>query len=45
MQTVLVVILFVLATAYLITKFIWKPAFLSGGKNKSSCGNDNCGCH
>lgn len=45
MQTVLVILVFILAVAYLFTKFIYKPAFLSGNKKGGSCGDGNCGCH
>ena len=44
-QTILVLIAFTIAVGFLVTKFVWKPAFL-GGKKKSEkgCGSD-CGCH
>lgn len=45
LQEILVFITFLLAFGYLITKFVWKPAFLSGGKkNKPACGVSDCGC-
>jgi hypothetical protein len=52
MQTVLVILIFSLATGYLLKKFVWNPIFegkqktpgtLDGGKTK--CGDTNCGCH
>ncbi len=44
LQEILVFITFFIASGYLFTKFVWKPAFL-GGKNKSnSCGVSDCGC-
>lgn len=45
-QNLMVLAIFLIAVGYLITKFIWKPAFLSGKSEKdNSCGSDNCGCH
>lgn len=39
-QNILVIIALVLAIAFLIKKFFWKP------KSKKACGGDNgCGCH
>ncbi len=52
MQTILVVLVFCLASGFLIKKFVWTPIFetqqkssgtLDGGKTK--CGDNNCGCH
>jgi len=52
MQTILVIITFILATGYLFKKFVWAPVFenrkksintLDGGKTK--CGKKDCGCH
>lgn len=46
-QEILVFITFSLAVGYMITKFIYKPKFIFGGKKKSekSCGT-GCGtCH
>ncbi|MDT0675278.1 hypothetical protein [Autumnicola musiva] len=49
LQHILVFITFTIALGYLITKFIWKPAFLTpskGNNNKGkSCGVSDCGCH
>ena len=45
MQNILVIAIFIIAVGYLVTKFIWKPAFLGGGKKKNGCGEDDCGCH
>tara|TARA_R110002020_G_scaffold233171_2_gene444923 strand:+ start:532 stop:684 length:153 start_codon:yes stop_codon:yes gene_type:complete len=47
LQNILVLITFLVALGYLVTKFIWKPSFLGGGssKDKSACGKDDCGCH
>ncbi|MEC7785030.1 MAG: hypothetical protein VYB38_16575 [Bacteroidota bacterium] len=44
-QNILVVLIFLIAVGYLVTKYIWKPAFLNGKSNNKSCGSDNCGCH
>ena len=52
MQTILVIITFTLAVAFLVRKFIWTPIFesqkkslgtLDGGKTK--CGKEDCQCH
>ncbi|WGK65715.1 hypothetical protein [Croceiramulus getboli] len=45
LQTILTLITFLLAVGYLVTKFIWKPAFLKGKKSGKGCGEDDCGCH
>lgn len=51
MQTVLVLIVFCLATGFLLKKFVWNPIFerrrksvgtLDGGNTK--CGKSDCGC-
>ena len=44
-QNSLVLLIFLIAVGYLVTKFIWKPAFLGGKSKNKSCGSDNCGCH
>jgi len=44
-QNILVLAIFLLAVGYLVTKFIWKPAFLGGKSNSKACGKDDCGCH
>lgn len=44
-QEILVFITFILAVAYMLTKFIWKPAFLKSKKGADkSCGVSGCGC-
>ncbi|MFT4668541.1 MAG: hypothetical protein ACI9AT_000938 [Ulvibacter sp.] len=52
MQTVLVILTFILATGFLLKKFVWNSIFerrqktagtLDGGKTK--CGDNDCGCH
>jgi|TARA_R110002051_G_scaffold170475_1_gene241097 hypothetical protein len=43
-QNILVLIIFGAALGYLVTKFIWKPAFLKK-KSKGDCGSGSCGCH
>lgn len=53
LQTLLVLITFLVAAGYLLNKFILSPILekkkrttpgtIDGGKTK--CGNDNCGCH
>ncbi len=45
LQNIIVLLIFLVAVGYLITKFIWKPAFLGGKSSKKSCGEDDCGCH
>tara|TARA_B100001057_G_C22602735_1_gene853443 strand:+ start:258 stop:416 length:159 start_codon:yes stop_codon:yes gene_type:complete len=52
MQTILVIITFSLAVAYIVKKFVWTPVFESRGKasgtldgGKTKCGNKDCGCH
>lgn len=44
LQEILVFITFLIASGYLFTKFIWKPAFLGGKKKSKSCGPSDCGC-
>ncbi len=45
LQQILVILTFVFALGYLITKFIWKPAFLKGKKDsEKACGITDCGC-
>ena len=52
MQTVLVILTFVLAAGFLLKKFVWDSIYegrqktngtLDGGKTK--CGDNDCGCH
>lgn len=43
LQEILVFITFLISVGYIITKFIWKPAFLKTKKEKS-CGVSGCGC-
>ena len=52
MQTVLVILTFLLAAGFLLKKFLWESIFedrkktastLDGGKTK--CGDKDCGCH
>jgi hypothetical protein len=45
LQNIIVLLIFLAAVGYLITKFIWKPAFLGGKSNSKGCGEDDCGCH
>ena len=45
LQEILVFVTFLFASGYLFTKFVWKPAFLSGNKKSKACGEDDCGCH
>ncbi|MDX1542589.1 MAG: hypothetical protein R3214_01485 [Christiangramia sp.] len=44
LQEILVFITFLIASGYLVTKFIWKPSILGGKKNTGSCGVSDCGC-
>lgn len=47
-QEILVFITFFLAVGYMFTKFIYKPKFIFGGKQKpndSSCGTGCGSCH
>jgi|TARA_R100001369_G_scaffold92370_1_gene137066 hypothetical protein len=53
MQTILVLITFLIAAGYLLKKFVWNPltekrrqttaGTLDGGNTK--CGKNDCGCH
>lgn len=43
-QEILVFITFALALGYMITKFIWKPAFLKKKGKDKACGVSGCGC-
>lgn len=52
MQTILVIITFLLATGFLLKKFVWDSIFDSNGKSsgtldgeKTKCGKNDCGCH
>ncbi len=46
LQNILVFITFLVAVGYVITKFIWKPAFLKVKKGTDkACGSTNCGCN
>jgi len=38
-QEILVCITVIIAFAFLVKKFIWKP------KSKKNCGDDDCACH
>lgn len=42
-QNIIVVLIFLGALGYLITKLIWTPAFLKK-KNDNGCGSGSCGC-
>ncbi len=45
LQEILVFITFAFAVGYMVTKFIWKPAFLKSSKKpEKSCGVSGCGC-
>ena len=44
LQEILVFITFIIASGYMFTKFIYKPAFLGGKKKSGSCGVSDCGC-
>jgi len=52
MQTLLVILTFLLAAGFLLNKFVGIP-FLKGKQNKSKsidgsntkCGKNDCGCH
>lgn len=45
-QEILVFITFFIAVGYMITKFIYKPAFLFGSKKSGSSCESGCGsCH
>ncbi|SDR80986.1 hypothetical protein SAMN04487764_0732 [Gillisia sp. Hel1_33_143] len=46
-QEILVFIIFIIAAGYIVTKFIWKPAFMKSQSKSSdkSCGSSDCGCH
>jgi len=45
LQNILVLITFLISVVYVITKFVWKPAFLKSKKEKDkACGVSGCGC-
>lgn len=45
-QEILVLITFLIAVGFIITKFIWKPKFLKAKKKSDkACGQSDCGCH
>lgn len=52
MQTILVILTFVIALGYLLRKFVWIPVFESRNTaantldgDKIKCGKKDCGCH
>ncbi len=52
MQTVLVILVFLIAAGFLLKKFVWKPILEKKQKKNTSidgsntkCGNNDCGCH
>ena len=45
LQNILVFITFLISVGYVITKFVWKPAFLKTKKEaEKACGVSGCGC-
>ncbi len=45
LQNILVFITFLISVGYVITKFVWKPAFLKSKKeSEKACGVSGCGC-
>lgn len=45
LQEILVLITFLIALGYMVTKFIWKPEFLKPKKKSAkACGVSGCGC-
>ncbi|MDT0689699.1 hypothetical protein RM549_07870 [Salegentibacter sp. F188] len=46
LQHILVFITFAIAVGYMVSKFIWKPAFLTRRKSEKekACGVSGCGC-
>ncbi|WP_298491269.1 hypothetical protein [uncultured Dokdonia sp.] len=42
-QKIMVLLIFLAAVGYLITKFIYTPSFLKK-KDDNGCGNSSCGC-
>ncbi|SEM08317.1 hypothetical protein SAMN04487910_4096 [Aquimarina amphilecti] len=45
-QNILVFIVFAIAIAFLIKKFVWKPKVVATNKKiPGNCGNNGCGCH
>ncbi|WP_405200215.1 hypothetical protein [Christiangramia sp. LLG6405-1] len=47
LQEILVLITFLIALGYVVTRFIWKPSFVGGSKKKdgaAACGVSGCGC-
>lgn len=46
LQEILVLITFLIAVGFIITKFIWKPAFFKPKKKSDkACGKSDCGCN
>lgn len=52
MQTILVFITFILATGFVLKKFVWNPIFEAHAKasatadgGQAKCGKNDCGCH
>jgi len=43
LQNIIVILIFLVALGYLITKFVWTPAFLKK-KDDDGCGTGGCGC-
>ncbi|TVZ52868.1 FeoB-associated Cys-rich membrane protein [Dokdonia sp. Hel_I_53] len=43
LQNILVILIFIMALGYIVTKFIWTPSFLKK-KNETGCGSSGCGC-
>jgi len=45
LQEILVLITFLIALGYVITRFVWKPSFAGlTRKKESACGVSGCGC-
>ena len=42
LQNILVFLTFLVALGYIISKFIWKPSFVTGKKKDAKCGVSGC---
>jgi len=44
LQEILVILTFLIALIYLITKLVWTPPFLKKKVKSGACGSDSSGC-
>ncbi|WP_100169591.1 FeoB-associated Cys-rich membrane protein [Croceivirga radicis] len=43
-QTIVAVLILILALAYLVNKFLYPLPFFNSKKDAKNCGNSDCGC-